>query len=98
MEGVGHVTQISGGNFTSRAERRRKLREVEEEKHRPKKRYNRELTWVEPMVHFQVHQVRKGLPQQQPVHGGLPPHVTVTVPRLAVPTTTVLQAELVHVL
>lgn len=58
----------------------------------------KKLTWVEPMVHFEVHQVRKGLPQQQPVHGGFPPHVTVTVPRLAVPTATVLQAELVHVL
>lgn len=58
----------------------------------------KKLTWVEPMVHFEVYQVRKGLPQQQPVHGGFPPHVTVTVPRLAVPTATVLQAELVHVL
>lgn len=56
------------------------------------------LTWVESMVHFEVHQVRKALPQQQSVHGGFPPHVTVTVPRLAVPTATVLQAELVHVL
>ena len=50
------------------------------------------------MVHFEVYQVRKALPQQQPVHGGFPPHVTVTVPRFAVPTATVLQAELVHVL
>lgn len=60
--------------------------------------HSRELTWVESMVHFEVYQVRKALPQQQPVHGGFPPHVTVTVPRLAVPTATVLQAELVHVL
>lgn len=55
-------------------------------------------TWVESMVHFEVDQVRKALPQQQPVHGGFPTHVTVTVSGLAVPTATVLQAELVHVL
>lgn len=56
------------------------------------------LTGVESMVNFEVDQVREALPQQQSVHGGFPPHVTVTVARLAVPTATVLQAELVHVL
>lgn len=56
------------------------------------------ITWVESMVHFEVDQVRKALPQQQSVDGRLPTHVTVTVSCLAVPTATVLQAELVHVL
>lgn len=73
-EFVSHVTPVE----------KNQLKKVWQEKN------TKELTWVEPVVHFEVDQVRKSLPQQQPVHRRFPPHVAITVPRLAVPTATVL--------